>query len=77
MFSARVADSARENFRHPSHHFSGLPGGRTLLTLRLNNLIDIKNTVLAYAEHAEVLAPATFRAEVRASLRATLAQYAD
>ena len=76
-FSARVADYARENFRHPSHHFSGLPGGRTLLTLRLNNLIDIKNTVLAYAEHAEVLAPATFRAEVRASLRATLAQYAD
>ena len=75
-FSARVAGYARENFRHPSRKFSPLPGGRTLLTLRLNNLVDIRNTVLAYGEHAEVIAPAALRDEVRASLQASLAHYA-
>ena len=76
-FSPRVAGYTRENFRPPSRKFSPLPGSRTLLTLRLNNLIDIKNTVLAYAEHAEVIAPAALRDEVRASLRASLAHYGD
>jgi len=75
-FAPKVAGYARENFRHASRQFAALPDGRTQLTLRLNNLVDIKNTVLAYGEHAEVLAPRALREQVRAALATALAQYA-
>jgi predicted DNA-binding transcriptional regulator YafY len=66
---------AREKPWHVSQQLTGRPGGRVELALRVNSLVDARHAVLQWGEHAEVLAPAELRAEVRAALKAALAQY--
>lgn len=71
----RAAVYVRERPWHPTQTLTPLPDGRTCVTLRLNNLIDIENTVLRCGAHAEVLAPPELRTRVRAAHAAALARY--
>lgn len=73
---AEAAAYARERPWHASQTLRALPDGRTELTLRLNNLTDVKLTALRWGSHVEVLAPADLRAEVHAELRAAAGRYA-
>ena len=74
---AHAAVYARETPWHLSQKLADLPDGRVELTLRLNHLTDIKNVVLRWGEHVEVLAPAELRHAVKVSLEAALARYSS
>lgn len=71
-----AAAYARERPWHATQVLTPLPDGRTQLALRLSDLPGIKSLVLRWAAHAEVLAPACLRDEVRRDLHAALRQYA-
>lgn len=72
---AVAAADANETPWHDHQVLAPLPDGRLQLTVRLNNLIDVRNLVLGWGAHVEVLAPAALRAEVREVHRAALALY--
>ena len=74
---AHAAYYAREAPWHGSQRLRDLPDGRVEMTLRVNHLIDVKNAVLGWGEHVEVLAPAELRQAVRDAHRAALARYED
>lgn len=59
-FDAVAAPYIRERRWHPSQTLRELPGGRgdIEITLRLNNLIDIRRRILGWGRHATALAPA-------------------
>jgi predicted DNA-binding transcriptional regulator YafY len=73
---AEAAFDARETPWHPEQRLGERPDGRVELVMRLNHLADIRNLVLRWGAHVEVLAPAELRDEVREILRAALAHYA-
>lgn len=73
---AHAAFYARERPWHRSQQLTDRPDGSAVLTLRLNNLTDIHAAVLRWGEHAEVLAPAELRDQVRNSLRSACERYA-
>lgn len=50
-------------------------GGGVEVTLRLNNLIDVRRWILSWGGHAEVLAPAELREAIRAEAAAMLARH--
>lgn len=66
---------AREQPWHCSQQLLERPDGRVEMVLRVNHLADVKNAVLRWGRHAEVLAPAELRAEVRTELQAALKKY--
>lgn len=49
---------ARENAWHKTQELSEQPGGGVEITLRLNNLIEVKHEILRWGELAEVIEPA-------------------
>jgi predicted DNA-binding transcriptional regulator YafY len=75
-FDAFAAPYIRERRWHPSQTLSELPGqGRVEVTLRLNNLIDVRRWILSWGAHVEVLAPKELREAVRAEAAALLARH--
>src|SRR5688572_11479295 len=56
---------ARENPWHASQVLTERSDGRVELTMRVDGLVDARNAVLRWGEHAEVVAPAELRKEVR------------
>ena len=46
------------------------------MTLRLNNLVDVRRWILSWGGHAEVLAPAELREALRDEATAMLARHA-
>ena len=72
---AHAAYYARERPWHGSQRLRDRPDGRVEMTLRVNHLIDVKNAVLGWSEHVEVLAPAELRTQVITSLDAARGRY--
>jgi len=66
---------ARERPWHGSQRLTDRADGRVEMTLRVNHVADVKNAVLRWGEHVEVLAPADLRAEVHATLLSAAARY--
>ena len=72
---ALAASYARERPWHATQTLTPLPDGRTQLALRVSDLPGIKSRVLRWPGHAEILAPAALRDELRRDLQAALRQH--
>jgi proteasome accessory factor B len=70
-----AATYARERPWHHTQELAPLPDGRTEMTLRLSDLPGIRNRVMRWGKHAEVLAPIALRDEVRTELKTALERY--
>jgi predicted DNA-binding transcriptional regulator YafY len=75
-FSAAQAPYVRERLWHPTQQFEPLPDGALILRLQASGRFEIRRWVLGWGDQVEVLAPPCLRAEVAASLRTVVAQYA-
>ena len=62
---------------HASQETELLPGDQLLLTMKVGGSQELANWVLSFGGGATVLEPAALRDEVRVSLAAALANYAD
>lgn len=60
-FDAFAAQLVRERRWHPSQKIRELPDGELELSFTLGNLFEVERWILSWGEHAEVLAPASFR----------------
>jgi predicted DNA-binding transcriptional regulator YafY len=70
-----AAVDALENAWHDSQQHIAQLDGSVEITLRLNNLVEIKYEILRWGELAEALEPAALRAAVQESLAAAAAIY--
>ena len=75
-FTAIGARYFREEPWHTSWKKRRLPDGRTEITMRLNNLVDVTRRILHQGENAEALAPVELRTAVHTTLQSALARYA-
>ncbi len=73
---AFAAAYARDEPWHESQDLQPLPDGRFMLTLKLNNLVDVEQDALSWGLHAEVLAPAELREKMRVTAEGLHARYA-
>lgn len=69
-FDATLAPYLRERPWHASQTITDRPAGSLEVTLRLNNLTDVRRHILACGRHIEVLAPAELRAAIHAEATA-------
>lgn len=76
-FSAAVADRVREREWHESQKLKDLPGGDLELTLQLGALHEVERWVLRWGADAEVLQPKQLRDQLRQTLAALAAKYAE
>lgn len=75
-FDGVASPYIRERPWHASQTLRDLPDGAAEVTLRLNNLIDVRRRVLASGRHVEVLAPPELRAALAAEIAALARAYA-
>jgi len=68
-FDAYQATYIRERHWHDTQQIEVLPDGVIVLRLHTSGLGAVKRWVLQYGAHAEVLAPASLRAEIAAEVR--------
>lgn len=76
-FDPWATDLLRGRRWNPRHEWLELPGGRSRLRLRLDNLEEILGWVLSWGEHAMVVRPNRLIQRLRASAQAMLAHYLD
>lgn len=76
-FSAEAARWVQAERWHPDQEQQWLADGRLLLKVPYANPTELLRDVLAWGEHAEVLAPPTLRQQLRQSLQHALAHYRD
>lgn len=69
-FDTELAPYLRERPWHTSQTITDLPDGSIEVSLRLNNLTDVRRHILACGRHVEILAPATLRATIYAEATA-------
>jgi predicted DNA-binding transcriptional regulator YafY len=74
-FERRFALYVEERQWHPSQKLERLPGGGLELTLEVGGLDELQSWVLSFGSGAEVLEPATLRAQVERELAAALERY--
>lgn len=74
-FTATAARLVREKTWHASQHLTPQPDGSLLVELHLSSTVEVKPWLLSFGPEAEVLEPATLRAELAADLQRTLALY--
>jgi predicted DNA-binding transcriptional regulator YafY len=70
-----AAIDALENRWHESQTHTQSADGTVEITLRLNNLVEVKNDILRWGEHAEALEPPALREAVFQSLNAAAEIY--
>lgn len=75
-FDATAAPYLRERPWHASQILCELPDGGVEVTLRLNNLIDVRRRVLSNGRHVEVLTPPELRSAVAEELAVLARVYA-
>ena len=76
-FTAQWASYVSEREWHASQEAELLPDDQLLLTMKVGGSQELANWVLSFGGGATVLEPAALRDEVRVSLAAALANYAD
>lgn len=69
-FDSELAPYLRERPWHASQTITNLPDGAIEVSLRLNNLTDVRRHILACGRHVEVLAPTELRAAIAAEAAA-------
>lgn len=74
-FDAYQAKWIRERIWHPTQIIEELPNGELLLTLEADSH-EIKQWVLSYGIHAEIIEPDSLRKEIQQDLSVTLKKYA-
>jgi len=74
-FERRFALYVEERQWHPSQKVERLSGGGLELTLEVGGLDELQSWVLSFGSGAEVLEPATLRAQVERELAAALERY--
>jgi predicted DNA-binding transcriptional regulator YafY len=62
---------------HPSQHVEEHADGSLTLSFQTGALAEVRRWVMSYSNHAEVLAPASLRAEVAAEAAAMVQRYGD
>lgn len=65
LFDWHQARWIRERCWHPSQRLEEQPDGAVLLSMTVSGLGEVKRWVLGFGSHAEVLAPAELREEVK------------
>lgn len=75
LFDPQLAPYLRERPWHASQVITDRPDGAIEVTLRLNNLTDVRRHILACGRHVEVLAPPELREAVHAEATATVRLY--
>lgn len=75
-FDARVARYVRRRNWHPTQKIEERPDRGLILEMDVKGTVELTSWVLGFGEHAEVLAPATLRAEVARAHGAAAARYA-
>ena len=78
QFDAFAAPYIRERRWHPSQTINELPRprGHIEVTMRLNNLIDVRRWILSWGRHARVLAPDALVLAIKNESAAMLAHHA-
>jgi len=74
-FSKAVARQIAEATWHPSQIQTTQADGSLLAEFRLNSTVELKQWVLSFGLHAEVLEPKTLRAELVSELKQLLEEY--
>jgi len=74
-FDAYQAKWIRERIWHPTQAIEELPNGELLLTLEAD-AHEIKQWILSYGIHAEIIEPDSLRKEIKQELSEILAKYA-
>lgn len=77
LFDAKVAPFIRSRQWHPSQETASGPGGGLVVKLRLSGTKEVRNWVMGFAEHAQVLAPASLRKEIARDLERMAALYRE
>src|SRR5690606_4093460 len=75
-FDRRWASWVAERTWHPTQTVTRRPGGAIELTMEVGGAAEVRSWVLSFGSGAEVLEPASLRAEVRAELERAAARYA-
>jgi predicted DNA-binding transcriptional regulator YafY len=70
VFDPELVPYLRERPWHASQTITDRPDGSIEVTLRLNNLTDVRRRILACGRHVEVLAPDALRETIRAEATA-------
>jgi proteasome accessory factor B len=76
-FDALAAPYVRETTWHESQTSRMMNDGGFELTLKVRGTIEVERFVLAWGEHARVVAPERLREKMRARLEAALRQYSS
>lgn len=76
-FDPELAPYLRERPWHTSQIIAERSDGSIEVTLRLNNLTDVRRHLLACGRHVEVLAPAELRATIHAEAAAMAGRHGD
>lgn len=74
-FDATVVRAVRRRRWHASQRFRKLPDGGVELSMRVTPSFEVKNWIVRWGRHAEVLEPASLRNEVAEEARAMAARY--
>lgn len=74
-FYGSAAETVQESRWHPNQKFTTKPDGRTVMSLNLRSLHEIKSWVLSFGSQARVLKPSLLVRKVREELQATAKLY--
>ena len=74
-FDESVARYVSEHVWSNSQKITSQPDGSVVLDMQLNNTVEVKNWIMSFGSHAEVLKPAFLRDEIVADLQAALKKY--
>ncbi|MFY8057794.1 MAG: helix-turn-helix transcriptional regulator [Planctomycetaceae bacterium] len=74
-FYGTAAETVRESRWHPNQKFTSKPDGRTVMSLSLRSLYEIKSWVLSFGSQARVLKPSLLVRMVREELQSAAKLY--
>jgi len=74
-FSAAIAHAIRDRVWHTSQRISEEPDGSLTLSFRAGGKLEILSWLLSYGAHAELLAPAELRGELKRMVQETAQLY--
>jgi predicted DNA-binding transcriptional regulator YafY len=76
-FNKAIADFVKRRIHHPSQRVESLPNGDLIMTIRAGGWNEMKDWVMGYFQHAEVLKPHEMREEIKKDLAQALDLYEE